>query len=179
MSPSLHDFHGACCSFDVSGSDNYDDGMGQRAEPAERPTGDKLLRAACADTLRKWRASQGNLDQAALSRKAGLPHHAVGSLERGQRAINLKEIVQICRSLEVAVPTFLKDVHQALLAAVEPLLVQGLRVGRGEPQSARDELSRAADLVSERAQELLSSLAALGEEPGKAPSPRGAGSEEL
>src|SRR6185503_13580398 len=108
---------------------------------SDRPIrGGDLLRAACGKTLRKWRVARGNLGQAALSRKAGLPFHAVGSLERGARAVDLREIARLCGALDMAVPVFLQDLHRSLLEALQPLL-QNLRDGTHDG----DELSRAAD----------------------------------
>jgi hypothetical protein len=118
--------------------------------------------------LRKWRAARGNLGQAALSRKAGLPFHAVGSLERGARAVDLREIARLCGALDMAVPVFLQDLHRSLLEALQPLL-QNLRDGTYDG----DELNRAVDRVAERAEQLLSSMTGLAGEQGPGPERQG------
>jgi transcriptional regulator with XRE-family HTH domain len=127
-------------------------------KPTINPTdtllkGKDLFRTAFGDTLRTWRRRHGKFKQMALSRKAGLPDYAVGSLERGSRTVVLEETIRICEVLEVDLEDFLMDVQKR---ALQPL-VESLRAEAG----TSDEERKAVALVSERAEDLIVSLAEL------------------
>jgi hypothetical protein len=129
--------------------------------PSSKDEKDELLRKAYGAMLRKWRKRNGKLKQTALSWKAGLPAYAVGALERGERPIILEEIILICKALDLDTPTLLADVREHLREMVRPI-IQDLQPGEGSPA----ELKRAQDLVSERAETLISSVTELDPDQG-------------
>ncbi len=133
-------------------------GMKPRTEAPDKPEkAEDLLRAAYSDTLRRRRTTHPDkLNQTQLSQKADLPAYVVGGLERGQRTINMEEIIKICHALEVEPARFLDEVHFALQHAVQPL-VEGLRHGTAMEGhlSSDQELRKAVDLVGEKLKQIF------------------------
>lgn len=122
------------------------------------------FRLLIGQTLQKWRRLNGNLKQAEVAKRAGIPAHWVGAYERGERPIDSVVIVKICIALGVESDVFLMDMYEAYkraLKAIEGELKNGLPSGEVLPKAAQtqEDLVKSLETVLDLVKRVLLSFA--------------------
>ena len=103
--------------------------------------------------IKKWRI-EGGLKQAELGQRAGLSKRIVGTLERGERAPEISEIVQLSRALERDPNELLTLWYRSCLQKVAELDKRPQETSTPEPPEAASKVDQIIDQMAALAKEL-------------------------